>query len=112
MALIFTIFFILMVILVIAFVNFDKLVKIEYTKYRKDWIKDGKPRGFFWWPPERTLFSSSLALQALSLKWLFKTPQWMNSDAVAIQRLKRLRLSVLTFYVGIIVWFIISMIIK
>jgi hypothetical protein len=43
----FTIFLSLMVVLFFAFVNFDKLVKIEYRKYRAEWIKDGKPRGFF-----------------------------------------------------------------
>ena len=101
-----------MVVLFFAFVNFYKLVKIEYRKYRAEWIKDGKPRGFFWRPPESTWFASSIAMQGLSWKWLFKTPQWMSGDPEAIYLLKRLRLFVLIFNIGIVVWFIISIIIN
>ncbi len=98
--------------LLFAFFNFDVLVKIEHRKYRDEWNFDGKPRGFFWRPVESTWFSSSIAAQKLSLRLLFKTPNWVHNDIEAMSRLKRLRLSVLIFNVGIVVWFIISMIIS
>jgi hypothetical protein len=106
------IFLALMGVLLFAFFNFDVLVRIEYRKYKDEWIIDGKPRGFFWKPPESTWFSSSIAMQKLSFRWLFKTPQWMSNDPEAIDRLKRLRLLVLIFNAGIVVWLIFSMIIS
>ena len=112
MTIILGIFIGLMGVLLFAFFNFDNLVKIEYRKYRDEWTIDGKPRGFFWRPRESTWFSSSIAMQKLSFRWLFKTPQWMSNDPEAIYRLKRLRLFVLIFNIGIVVWFIISMIIS
>jgi len=107
-----TIFLGLMVLLLFAFANFDKLVKIEYRKYKEEWMKDGKPRGFFWAPPQSTWFASSLAMQSLSLKWLFKAPEWVKNDFEAKETLRKIRLYVLIFNVGIIVWALISMIIN
>jgi amino acid transporter len=101
-----------MVVLLMAFANFDRLVKIEYKKYKEEWIKDSKPRGFFWKPSEITWFASSLAMQRLSMKWLFKTPVWVTNDLEAKEYLRKLRLYVLIFNVGIIVWAVISMIIN
>jgi hypothetical protein len=112
MIIILGIFIGLMAVLLFAFVNFDNLVKIEYRKYKDEWTIDGKPRGFFWRPPESTWFSSPIAMQKLSFRWLFKTPKWMNNDPEAIYRLKRLRLFVLIFNIGIIFWFLISMMIN
>jgi hypothetical protein len=55
------IFLALMGILIYAFFNFDRLVKIEYQRHNEDWIKDGKPIGFFWRAPEcSALIISSL----------------------------------------------------
>lgn len=97
----------LMGVLLVAFFNFDALVKIEYRKYRDEWTSDGKPQGIFWRPRESTWFSSSLATHKLSLRWLYKTPQWINNDPEAIYRLKKLRAFVSTFIIGMIFWFII-----
>jgi hypothetical protein len=113
MIIIITIFLGLMAVLLMAFANFDRLVKIEYKKYKEKWVKDGKPRGFFWRPSEIPWFAfaiaSSLAMQSLSIKWLFKTPEWVTNDLEAKECLRKLRLYVLIFNVGIIVWFVISM---
>ncbi len=105
----FTLFLSLIPVLFFTLANFDELVKIEYTKYRAEWIKDGKPRGFFWRPPESIWLAGSLSMQRLSWKWLFKTPQWISSEPKAVHRLKRLRLFVLIFNIGIILWAVISM---
>jgi hypothetical protein len=110
MTIVLSIFIGLMGVLLVAISNFDSLVKIEYRKYKDEWIIDGKPHGFFWRPSESTWFSSSIAMQKLSFRWLFKTPQWISNDPEAIYRLKRLRLFVLIFNIGIVIWFIINII--
>lgn len=103
-----------MVVLSMAFTDFDKLVQIEYKKYKEEWIKDRKPRGFFWKPSEITWFAvaGSFAMQRLSMKWLFKTPEWVTNDLEAKEYLRKLQLYVLIFNVGIIVWAVISIIIN
>ncbi len=101
----------LAVLLIYAFTNIDKLVQIEYKKFKEEWTKDGKPRGFFWRSPECSWFASSIAMQKLSFTWIFKTPQWMRTDFEANNHLRRLRLFVLLFNNGIVVWFMIAMII-
>ena len=105
-------FLCLVCILLYAFFNFDRLVKIEYQKHNEDWIKDGKPAGFFWRAPDSSWISSALATQKLSFQWLFKTPEWTIDDAEARDRLRKLRRLVLIFNIGIIVWFVITMIIN
>ncbi len=111
MSIVIIIFLGLMVLLFTAFFNFDKIVKIEHQKYNQEWIKDGKPMGFFWRSSQYTWFSSALALQRLSFRWLFTTPPWIRSDSEGLLYLKRLRMFVLCFNIGIIVWFVISMLI-
>ncbi len=106
------IFLALIGILLYAFFNFDRLVKIEYQRHKEDWIKDGKPIGFFWRAPESSWFRSSFAMQNLSMQWLFKTPDWTNNDPEATNHLKKLRALVLIFNIGIIVLFVISMVIN
>jgi len=108
---VFIIFFGLMVLLFTAFFNFDTIVKIEHEKYNHEWIKDGKPIGFFWRSSQCTWLSSAMALQRLSFRWLFTTPPWIRNDSDALLHLKRLRLFVLFFNVGIIAWFVISVLI-
>jgi hypothetical protein len=100
-----------MVLLFAAFFNFDKIVKIEHEKYSQEWINDGKPKGFFWRSAQCTWLSSAMALQRLSFQWLFTTPTWIRIDSEALLHLKRLRMFVLFFNVGIIVWFVISILI-
>jgi hypothetical protein len=101
----------LMVILFLAFFNFDAIVKIEYQRHKDDWIKDGKPIGFFWRSPESSWFSSAFAMQGLSLRLLFKTPRWVDNEPAAMACLKKLRKLVLIFNIGVIVWAILSMVI-
>ena len=102
----------LMVILLYAIFNFDRLVKIEYQRYKEEWIKDGKPIGFFWRTPESSWLSSSFAMEKLTMQWLFKTPHWVNKDPEAMGRLRKLRRLVLFFNIGVIIWAVLSMIIN
>ncbi len=71
-------------VLIADFFVIDRLLRSEYIDAKKEWNDDGKPRGFFWVPPElkprRGLLvslRSSRALKSITVEWLFKTPQWM-----------------------------------
>ncbi len=54
----------------------------------------------------------SIAVQKLSFKWLFKAPDWVRNDSGAKQNLKRPRLFILLFNIGIgiVAWFVVTMI--
>ena len=75
-----------------AFVMFDRLVRLEYQSFRKDWEKDGQPHGFFWVPPEvkrlggwAVSLSSGFASKRCSYVWLFSTPDWVRKSEKARQ---------------------------
>jgi ferric iron reductase protein FhuF len=112
MNIIILIFLGLIPILLLAFLNFDKLVKIEYEKFKTNWIDDGKPRGFFWKPTESNWFSSSFAMQQLAMYWLFKTPDWINNELKAKEALQKLRIYVLIWNIGMVMWVLLSLNIK
>lgn len=59
-----------------SFLTFDQLVHLEYHSYPLDWEEDGRPRGFFWFPPG---WSGADA----TLTWLFSTPEWIRNDKTA-----------------------------
>ena len=96
----------LLLILIRAFRHFDQLVQIEYHRYRPSWIKDGEPSGFFWKPPDSTRLGSTLAMQRLSLVWVFRTPSWLQNDSEAVDNLKKLRFYFMAWNLGIIIWFL------
>jgi len=72
-----------------AFATFDRLLDVEYTSYRRNWEKDGKPHGFFWSPAEIRrlgfwdLTKSSTAHMRLRFDWLFVTPGWVRDNSEA-----------------------------
>jgi hypothetical protein len=91
-----------------AFMVFDKLVRLEYLFYRKNWLADGKPHGFFWVPNEAksaggsmASFGSSFAFQRCAFKWLFWTPEWMRRDDRALRLVFWLRVLTLIWNLGI-----------
>jgi hypothetical protein len=102
------IFLSLITVLIAAFVVFDKLVRLEYFSHRSNWLKDGKPHGFFWVPPESLMaggwlvrFGSSVASQRKLIVWLFSTPDWMRRDERALRLVFWLRILVISWNVGI-----------
>jgi len=99
---------ILLGFLLSALTSFDRLVKLEYGKYKDDWTRDGKPAGFFWRAGERGWFEFApyFARNKLSLFWLFRTPSWAAADPEAKGQLKRLRICVLVWNAGVIAFFI------
>ena len=62
----------------------SKLLRIQYTNFRRDWEQDGKPRGIFWIPEEAKIgcwyitYASGHAGQLSRWRWLFATPEWMT----------------------------------
>jgi hypothetical protein len=40
------------ILIISSFILFGRLVRWEYFHYRANWIKDGKPTGLLWAPPE------------------------------------------------------------
>ena len=96
-------------VLVAAFIMFDRLVRLEYTSYRRDWEADGHPHGFFWVPREvRRAGSwivkarSSLASRRCALVWVCFTPAWVRRDANAKRVLFWLRVFVGAWNISIL----------
>jgi len=82
-----------------ALFMYDRLFRLEYTSYRRNWEADGQPHGFFWVPSEVKKFGgllikgrSSLASRRCAFVWLFSTPHWARSDEEARRLLFWIRL--------------------
>jgi len=100
-------FVLLLPVLIAVFLTFDQLVRFEYCSSKENWDKDGKPRGFFWRPAESNaglarMLKSNFALQRCAFVWLFKTEDWMKADQHALRLVRRLRVLVLIWNVGIL----------
>jgi hypothetical protein len=81
-----------------TFLTFDKLVRLQYASHRAKWEEDGKPRGYFFRPPETKALggpfvtqSSAWAFQKCSILWVLSTPEWMQQDRQALRLVYRLR---------------------
>ena len=97
-------------ILLAAFLMFDRLVRLEYHSYRRNWEADGQPHGFFWVPPEvRRLggwtvsFRSDFASKRCSFLWLLSTPDWVRRDEKAKKLLTLLRILVIVWNTSMLV---------
>ena len=100
---------ILIPVVIAAFIVFDKLVRLQYSSYRRNWESDGKPRGIFWVPAEAkpgsgwlSDFGSTFALNRCMFGWLFFTPEWMRRDERALRLVFWLRVLVVTWNLGIV----------
>jgi hypothetical protein len=92
-------------ILIWAFNTFDNMIKLEFGKFHQHWIADGKPSGLFWRPAGiRPSFHGGIAAQKSMLIMLFKRPEWIASSAHGCILLKKYRILVLTWNIGIILW--------
>ena len=100
------VFFLLLIpILIWAFNTFDSLIKLEYGKFHQQWITDGKPSGLFWRPAGfRPSLQGGIATQKSMLILLFKKPEWIASSAEACILLKKYRILVFTWNIGILLW--------
>lgn len=95
------------------FYLFDRIVKFEYENYKKRWIADGKPIGFFWVPEEaRSEFlrlpkiTGSFARSRCCFRWNFITPEWVKGDRQAAKILRLYRISCALIYLVPLAWII------
>ena len=95
----------LVAVLLYAFALFDRVLRSEYESHRPAWEADGRPIGFFWRARESGYFFSYLAFLRVSFAWLFMTPKWVADSPQAGAALRKLRLAVLTWNVGALIWF-------
>jgi hypothetical protein len=72
-------------LLAAAFV-FDSILRIQFTFYRQDWIRSGKPQGYFYFP-EGFIAAINLrdrrASRYFPWKLLITTPYWASDDPKA-----------------------------
>lgn len=65
---------------VAAYRSFDRLLRVEYMNYRRQWELDGGPIGFFWVPPGGKTLSGGLARSELVSTWGSARPSWVEGD--------------------------------
>ena len=112
-----------------SFMLLDKIIKIQYEKYREIWELDGKPIGFFWKPGkiERTnvsvidlykdMFSfipnllkrkpfagkiyqnQAGARTIIAMKLLFSMPNWAKDDTEARRTIIKMRIFVYVWWI-------------
>ena len=97
---------VLVAVLLRAFLSFDRLVKLEYAKYKDAWTRDGGPSGFFWHAPENGWLGGHLAKNKLAFYWLFHTPAWASNEPEAAAYFRSLRVSILIWNVALVCFFI------
>jgi len=95
--------FIGLAVLLLGSVSFDMLLKAAYDRRREDWIREGRPSGFYWKPRECSWFGSGMRAQGLMLQWLFKTPAWADGVPEAKRWLNAYRMCFLSWNVGFLV---------
>src|ERR1700756_3383271 len=73
-------------IVLLSFVLFTHLVRFLHDHYPDEWIRAGKPIGFFWRPAECRswhLFDqwkSGFATNWASFAWVFRKPEWIKRN--------------------------------
>ena len=82
-------FGIFMVATIASHLAFDHLVKHQYESAREEWEHDGRPIGVFWKPPDSS--GSSWARNIAMMRFLVKSPGWIQRDERAIALQRRLR---------------------
>lgn len=91
--------FLLLPVLLGAFVTLDRLIRWEYAAHRADRERDGWPHGIFWRPPAAHRPGWLAGWRVMW--WVFRTPVWASGDPRAGRLLRRLRLLLLVWNVGI-----------
>jgi hypothetical protein len=86
-----------------SFYYYDRIVKLECFNYHEQWLADGSPPGFFWWPKKAKVLSGSIRRSNLMLQFLFSTPEWALADRIALRYLLKLRMS---SGLGVLAWLI------
>ncbi len=87
-------------VLFLAFRAFNALIALERTRHPAVWERDGRPEPLLTWFG-RTSLRSWIATQRCSVVWVFKTPSWAKADPEALLQLRRLRLFVGIWNLGV-----------
>ncbi len=96
-------FFLLTPVLIWAFNTFDNLIRLEHENFHQQWLADGKPSGLYWRPADyRPSFHCAMATQKSMLFLLFRKPGWTQSGDYASTLLRKYRILVLTWNVGVV----------
>ena len=109
----------LICVLISIFITIDQLIHLEYNSNKVQWENDGRPRGFFWFPPEywrkqnaswfgtwKSQYKSNWAFQTVPLFWVFSTPQWIKNDEKAKNLIRRLRVLILVWNGSLLLGFV------
>src|SRR5947209_7238414 len=57
----FSLIFLALPILIYSFLLLDRLIQAEYESHRAAWEADGRPMGFFFFPPGQNCYTSFVA---------------------------------------------------
>lgn len=93
----------------VTFFLFDRIVKHEFNHHYQQWIKDGYPIGFFWFPKTKDVSKLNLFLlgstsrSRYSLLWIVKPPYWAKTDIEIRKKIFIFRLSGTTC---VLIWFL------
>jgi hypothetical protein len=83
---------------VYGFLQYDKLVEFANAEYPNDWQRDGRPDGFFC----RYTDGNQWQRGSVLMRWVFSTPDWIKLHDEAASWLRRLRVCILIWYVGML----------
>ena len=82
MKMVFVVFIFFALCVLALFLIFDAILRIQYKNHYEEWLREGKPHGFFFTPKEaRTFFGmpgfgSWLATQRRYFTLSWRTPNW------------------------------------
>jgi hypothetical protein len=96
----FSLIFLALPIFIYSFVLLDRLIQAEYESHKAAWEADGKPMGFFFFPPGQNWldkFRGGWVRNRISFVWLFKTPSWVSASIEYRVWLRRFRICVLVW---------------
>jgi hypothetical protein len=97
-------------VLLACFSSFSRLLAHMKAAHHSDWLISGKPSPMGWWEQGyQANCKAQLKAQWCSLSWLFKTPNWCTSDEDAMFLLRRYRMWVGLWNLGVMPIFIIVM---
>jgi hypothetical protein len=54
-------------------VLYDRVLLLQYQQDRIGWVREGRPPGFLWSPPEASK-PRPVQLATIGIRWLFKAP--------------------------------------
>lgn len=88
----------------LSFVLFTRLVRFLHDRYPDEWIRVGKPVGFFWRPAEYRSWNlsdqwrSGFATNWASKVWVLRKPEWIKRSPDTERVFARFRAAVLIWY--------------